>query len=93
MNKEKAKRNYDELEFWPHKVLVDKNITSCWSRTNYLIEKHGFPCGVLMSPKVRLFQASKVRQWMAEREKPGMKSDIGFRRTPRRKTVSTSREN
>lgn len=52
--------------------LKEANIVSSWPQLKRLVDGHGFPRGYLLSPAVRVWDASAIDDWLqARREASG----------------------
>jgi hypothetical protein len=47
--------------------LKDAGITQNWEHLTRLIDKEGFPPGILLSRNIRAWDVEEVRRWLAER--------------------------
>jgi hypothetical protein len=47
--------------------LKDAGITQNWEHLTRLIDKEGFPPGILLSRNIRAWDIEEVRRWLAER--------------------------
>jgi predicted DNA-binding transcriptional regulator AlpA len=50
-----------------YKQLREAGIARSWAQLNYLIDEHGFPVGVRLSPQVRSWTVEEVEAWIASR--------------------------
>jgi predicted DNA-binding transcriptional regulator AlpA len=47
--------------------LIDMGVIKSWTDLVRLIAEHGFPAGILLSPKVRVWRIEEIKAWLDSR--------------------------
>jgi predicted DNA-binding transcriptional regulator AlpA len=47
--------------------LKARRIVSSWPQVKRLVDNHGFPCGFMLSPAVRVWDEADVADWVNQR--------------------------